>query len=119
METSEGIQKGSTAVGTDFRISHKNHSHNERQFTASLLLNISDAKENPFDSFITYTFLKDKSKKGNGILEKQWSANTALELFRWKLGKKKKKKKCIAEVAVIANCYISLLKLMRHKFPYW
>lgn len=49
----------------------KVHSHNKRQFTASLVLNISEAKENTFESSITYTFLRDKSEKANGILEKQ------------------------------------------------
>lgn len=58
LETSEGIQKGSAAVSTDFKISQKPLSHNKRQFTASLVLNISDAKENTFDSLITYTFFK-------------------------------------------------------------
>lgn len=49
----------------------KTHSRNKRQFTVSLVLNISEAKENTFDSFITYTFSRDKSKKANGTLEKQ------------------------------------------------
>lgn len=47
------------------------HSRNKRQFTVSLVLNIREAKDNTFDSFITYTFLRDKSEKANGTPEKQ------------------------------------------------
>lgn len=74
-------------------------SHNKRQFTASLVLNISEAKENTFDSSITYTFLRNESGKANGILEEQWSANTALELFQVVNGKKNAQ----LGIAVITN----------------